>query len=229
MNDQSRFGTGSRRLGRGLALIAAAFMLGGMDSTSCPTTTTPPLGGNCGTPVSNPPQVIAADHVLGDATAPVLVFEYSDLQCPFCGAFDRNQFPMLMTDYIDTGKVRYVYRHFPLTNIHPDADRASEASECASDQDMFFEFVKEVFSDATRQQSMSAAVLRTIADEAGLDLTAYDACIAAAAKGPRVDQDVNSGTALGVTGTPTFFVNGIRANTTTLFDIIDCEVTKAGG
>ncbi len=228
MHQVNRFGMGTRRVGGGLALIAAAFMLGGMDSASCPSTTTP-IGGNCGTPVSNLPQVIASDHVLGEADAPVLVFEYSDLQCPFCGAFDRNQFPTLKTDYIDMGKVRYVYRHFPLTMTHADAERAAEASECASDQDMFFEYIKEVFSDATRQQNLSADVLREIADEVGLDLTDYDACIAAASKGPRVDQDVNSGNALSVSGTPTFFVNGIRANTATLFDVIDCEVTKAGG
>lgn len=227
-HQKNRFGLGTRRIGAGLTAIAAIFTLGGMDGASCPSTTTP-IGGNCGTAVSNPPQVIAADHVLGEATAPVVVFEYSDLQCPFCGSFDRNQFPTLQTDYIDTGKVRLVFRHFPLTSLHADAERAAEASECASDQDMFFEFIKEVFSDATRQQNLSADVLRQIADEVGLDLTAYDACILAAAKGPRVDQDVNSGTALGVPATPTFYVNGIQANANTLFDIIDCEVTKAGG
>lgn len=211
-----------------MTAVAAIFMLGGMDSASCPSTSVP-IGGNCGTAVSNPPQVLAADHILGEADAPVVVFEYSDLQCPFCGSFDRNQFPTLQSDYIDTGKVRFVFRHFPLTNLHADAQRAAEASECAADQDMFFEYIKAVFSDATRQQNLSAAVLREIADEVGLDLTAYDACIAAAAKGPRVEQDVNSGTALGVPGTPTFYVNGIQTNSNTLKDVIDCEITKAGG
>ncbi|MCA9256420.1 MAG: DsbA family protein [Phycisphaerales bacterium] len=219
---------GSRRIGAILSLMAAVFMLGGMDSASCPTTTTP-VGGNCGTPVSNPPSVIASDHVLGESSATVLVVEYSDLQCPFCGSFDRNQFPTLKSDYIDTGKVRFVYRHFPLTSIHADAERAALASECAADQDMFFEYIGEVFSDATRQQNLSAAVLREIADEVGLDLTAYDACIAADAKGPRVDQDVNSGNALGVSGTPSFFVNGILTNASGLFDVIDCELAKNGG
>lgn len=228
MQHKRSFGLGTRRIGSGILMIAATFSLGGMNGTSCPSTTTP-IGGNCGTPVSNPPQVIAADHVLGQADAPVVVFEYSDLQCPFCGAFDRTQFPTLKSDYIDTGKVRFVYRHFPLTDSHPDAQRAAEASECASDQDMFFEFITEVFSDATRQQNLSAAVLRDIAEEAGLDLTLYDACILADNKESRVEQDVNSGTALGVPGTPTFYVNGIQASSGTLFDVIDCEIAKAGG
>lgn len=228
MQQKNYFGSGPRRIGTGLTIIASVFMLGGMSSTSCPSTTIP-IGGNCGTPVNNPPQEISSDHTLGDANAPVLVFEYSDLQCPFCGSFDRNMFPTLKSDYIDTGKVRFVFRHFPLTNLHADAQRAAEASECAADQSMFFEYIEAVFSDATRQSDLSATVLRDIADEVGLDLTAYDTCIAADAKGPRVEQDVNSGTALGVPGTPTFFVNGIQASTLTLFDLIDCEVTKAGG
>jgi protein-disulfide isomerase len=135
---------------------------------------------------------------------------------------------MLQTNYIDMGKVRYVYRHFPLDQ-HMDAQAAAEASECAADQDKFFEFVHEVFSDASRQSDMPADVLRDIAEEAGLDLTMYDACIAADAKAARVNQDVTSGTALGVSGTPTFYVNGIVANTATLFDIIDCELARLGG
>lgn len=227
MQQKIEFSKRARRLGAVSMCVAAALVMVGTGS-SCPTTTIP-IGGNCGTPVNNPPQVISSDHVLGESNAPVTVVEYSDLQCPFCGSFDRNQFPTIKSDYIDTGKVRFVYRHFPLSNLHPDAQRAAEASECAADQGMFFEFIEEVFSDATRQQNLSAAVLRDIADTVGLDLTAYDACIAADNKGTRVDQDVNSGTALGVPGTPTFFVNGIQASAATLTGVIDCEITKAGG
>ncbi len=211
-----------------LRIVAAIALFGAMSGATCPGTG-PVTPGTCGNRLDSPPSMIASDHVLGDAAAPVTVFEYSDLQCPFCGSFDRNQFPKLQSDYIDMGLVRYVYRHFPLENPHPDARAAAEASECAADQDLFFEFIHAVFSDATRQQDMSADVLREIADEAGLDLTLYDACITADGKGPRVDQDVNSGNALGVGGTPTFFVNGISANSQTLFDVIECELARLGG
>ena len=106
MHQQNRYGAGTRRVGAGLMMFAALFTLTGMSGTECPDTT-PGNGnnnGSCGTPVNSLPQITASDHVLGDANAPVTVFEYSDLQCPFCGRFDRNEFPDLMTNYIDTGK-----------------------------------------------------------------------------------------------------------------------------
>lgn len=204
-------------------LVAALFFTTGMDGTACPTTNVPNVPGGPNTPGG--PQVISSDHVLGDNAAPVTVIEYSDLQCPFCGAFDRTQFPMLQSMYIDTGKVRYVYRHFPLDSVHPNARAAAEASECAADQDLFFEFIHAVFAD---QSDLSADGLRDLAETAGLNLTQYDACIAADGKEARVNQDVASGTALGVSGTPTFYVNGVAANSNTVFDEIDRQLDALG-
>lgn len=209
-----------------LCALAGLFFASGMDGTNCGG---PPgsNGNNNGNNNSNSngsggPQLLSSDHTLGDVNAPVKVFEYSDLECPFCGAFARNQFQTLKTDYIDTGDVLFVYRHFPLTNIHADAQGAAEASECAADQDMFWEFIELVFEN---QPDESAATLRDHAEALGLDLAAYDACIAAG-KEQRVQQDVTSGTALGVDATPTFFVNGTKTSATNLFDVID---EKLGG
>jgi len=203
-----------------LALLVAGT---GMTADGCPGTTpmipdTPdiPNGG---------PEVLAGDHTLGEADAPVTVVEYSDLQCPFCGQFDRLQFPGIKTDFIDTGKVRFVYRHFPLDSIHPDARGAAEASECAAQQDMFFEFITAVFDD---QSALSAADLRQVADDLGLDLDAYDTCVAAAATPILVNEDVNSGNALGVASTPTFFVNAETANLNNVRETIERELDRLG-
>ncbi len=220
---------GARRLSaatrRGLSLmvLTGLFFASGMDGANCGG----PPGNNNGNNNNNNngsggPQLLADDHTLGDPNAPVKVFEYSDLECPFCGAFSRNQFQTLKTDYIDTGDVLFVYRHFPLNNIHPDAQGAAEASECVAEQDMFFEFIEMVFEN---QPDESAETLRDHAEALGLDLAAYDACIAEG-RAQRVQRDVNSGTALGVSSTPTFYVNGTAANTGNLFDVID---QKLGG
>ncbi len=203
-----------------LALLVAGT---GMNTDGCPSTTptvptTPdiPNGG---------PEVLDGDHVLGEADAPVTVVEYSDLECGFCGSFHRMQFPGIKTDFIDTGKVRFVYRHFPLDSIHPNARGAAEASECAAQQDMFFEFIDAVFAD---QSALSAADLRQVADDLGLDLDAYDTCVAAAATEILVNQDVNSGNASNVASTPTFFVNGEVANLNDVRETIENELVRLG-
>jgi len=200
-----------------LALLVAGT---GMTADGCPGTT-PTIPGTPDIP-NGGPEVLAGDHTLGEADAPVTVVEYSDLQCPFCGQFDRLQFPGIKTDFIDTGKVRFVYRHFP---VNPDARGAAEASECAAQQDMFFEFIGAVFDD---QSALSAADLRQVADDLGLDLDAYDTCVAAAATALLVTEDENSGNALGVLATPTFFVNGEVANLNNVRETIERELDRLG-
>lgn len=211
------------RLGTVL-LLSLLVVSTGMTADGCPGTSGPMMPDMPDIPDGGP-EILAGDHVLGESDAPVTVVEYSDLECPFCGAFDRTQFPGIKTDFIDTGKVRFVYRHFPLDAVHPDARGAAEASECAAQQDMFFEFIDMVFDD---QSDLSAAALRTIASDLALDLDAYDACVASAATPNLVNEDVNSGTALGVSGTPTFFVNGEVADLNSIRETIERELDRLG-
>lgn len=84
------------------------------------------------------------DHVLGDMNAKVTLIEYSDFQCPFCDKFFRETYPLLKKEYVDTGKVRLVYRHFPLS-FHPLAEPAARASECANEQGKFWEMHDGIF------------------------------------------------------------------------------------
>ncbi|TWT45203.1 Disulfide bond formation protein D precursor [Phycisphaerae bacterium RAS1] len=159
-------------------------------------------------PSALPPEleVTAADHVLGSADAPVTVIEYADLQCPVCKRFNDESFAAIREQYIDTGRVRWVFRHFPLTGVHPLAQAAAEAAECAADQARFWEFHDAVF---VAQADLTDALLTRIAADLGLDRAAFAECRANGGKAARVATDVATGGALGVSGTPTFFVSGL--------------------
>ncbi len=222
MSGKARTMTNSRRWAS--VLVLALLVAGtGMSTDGCPSMT--PMVPTTPDVPNGGPAVLDGDHTLGEADAPVTVVEYSDLECPFCGSFHRLQFDGIKTDFIDTGKVRLVYRHFPLDSVHPNARGAAEASECAAQQDMFFEYIEAVFDD---QSALSAADLRQVADDLGMDLDAYDTCVAAAATEILVNEDVNSGTALGVASTPTFFVNGEVANLNNVRDTIESELVRLG-
>ncbi len=142
--------------------------------------------------------------VLGKKDAKVTIVEFSDLQCPFCERFDTETFPQLKKAYIDTGKVRFAYRHFPLP-IHPQAPKAAEAAACANSQGKFWEVVAEIFRD---QSNIQVADLKQKAARIGLSASQFDRCLDSGEKKSEVDRDQSDGSTAGVTGTPTFFING---------------------
>jgi len=148
--------------------------------------------------------MLPTDHVIGDADAKVTIFEYFDYQEPFCGAFARSEFPTLRTQYVHTGLVRWVFRHYPGAN-NARARPAAEAAECAADQGSFMDYHDLLFTDGS---DLSDAEFGEHADTLGLDRTEFDACIAGTSKANRIEQDVTSGNALGAPTVPTFFVNG---------------------
>lgn len=152
-------------------------------------------------------RVAADDHVLGSAEAPVTVIEYGDFQCPVCGEFDAETFPAIRAAYIDTGKVRWVFRHFPLRAIHPQAENAARAAECAGAQGVFWEYGELLFSN---QSALGTDDLVAYANQLGLDASGLWQCVETDVTAERVQRDVSSGQALGVTGTPTFFIDGQR-------------------
>lgn len=160
--------------------------------------------GNAGEPLLT---ITAQDHVLGNPAARITVIEYGDFQCPVCGAFFAQTYPTIKADFIDTGKVRWVFRQFPLRQYHPRAEAAARASECAAQQGKFFEYGDLLFAN---QLALSDDDLRAYAAQAGLDLAQFDACLASGETAAAVQEDVDSGLALGVSATPTFFINGTR-------------------
>ena len=140
--------------------------------------------------------------VRGAADAPVTLVEFSDFECPFCKQAQPT-LKQLLERY--PGKVRIAYRDFPLESIHPQARRAAEAARCAHDQGKFWEYHDALF---TASPKLSADDLKRYATEVGLDGTKFDACVAGGSHKAAVQQDLDEGKELGITGTPAFFING---------------------
>ena len=146
-------------------------------------------------------QEIGSAPVLGQPTAQLTMFVYSDFQCPYCAQFAKQTLPEIRRTYIDTGKVLLAFKHFPLTEIHPFAMSAAQASVCAAEQGRFWQFHDLLFQT---QASLHAGGLRDAGHRAGIDLVAYDACLRTDA--PSVIADRDSAMRLQIRSTPTFLI-----------------------
>jgi len=141
---------------------------------------------------------------LGPADAPITIVEFSDFQCPYCGRFYQQTYQPLLDAY--PGKIRFVYRHLPLTSIHPNAMPAAEAAMCANEQGMFWEFHNALFADQT---SLGQDFYLQIAQNLGLDMTAFQDCLTTEKYSAEIQKDSDFALNLGVNSTPTFFINGL--------------------
>jgi len=165
-------------------------------------------------PSTNPPSVISIslddDPVKGDLNAPITIVEFSDFQCPFCAKFHSTTLPQLEANYIDSGKVKFVYRDFPIQSIHPNAVPAAIASECADEQGMFWEYHDLVFENQEKWQGLSGRIMvdtfEQYALELGLNTSDFNTCLESAKYADEVTKDLQDGASYGVTGTPGFFV-----------------------
>jgi len=138
----------------------------------------------------------------GPAAAPVTIIEFSDFECPYCGGL----FPTLKqveSNYAD--KIRIVYRQFPLSNIHPHAEKAAEASLCAFEQQHFWEFHDSMFGN---QRELSVADLKQRAVTLKLDTAKFNECLDSGREAAAIQADIQEGARAGVTGTPAMFING---------------------
>jgi len=138
----------------------------------------------------------------GPATAPVTIVEFSDFECPFCGRYSRDTYAQIQREYVDTGKVRYVFRHLPLENLHPQAFGAAVAGECARAQGKFWEMHDRMFAN---QRALTPPGLIKSAEAIGLDAAAFQQCVAGDAAKKKVRQDIADAEALGSNATPAFF------------------------
>lgn len=149
---------------------------------------------------------IGDDVVLGDPDAPVTVIEFGDYQCPFCEKFFRETEPLLRREYIETGKVKMVYKDFPISSIHPYATAAAEAAQCAKDQGKYWVYHDALFE---RQQLLGGLDYVRLAGELGMDAVQFKSCIDSRKYKEEVENDYQEGIAAGVQGTPATFVNGV--------------------
>ncbi|MBI4148856.1 DsbA family protein [Candidatus Woesearchaeota archaeon] len=143
------------------------------------------------------------DPALGDKNAPVTIVEFSDFQCPFCGRFRSETFDQIKSQYIDTGKVRFVYRDFPLSSIHPNAQKAAEAAECADEQGKFWEYHDKIFLN---QPALSPGSLKSWAAELSLDAKKFNDCLDSGKMAAEVSKDLADASRAGGRGTPYFIV-----------------------
>ena len=150
----------------------------------------------------------------GQPNAPLVLMEFADFQCPGCGQFARFSKP-LVKDYIDNGTVRFVWYDFPLTNIHANAVLASRAGRCANEQNQFWAYHDVVFANQATWSESTNAADRFIdyAEQVGLDRAAFRDCLRSEKFQKEVSESFQLGTTLGVSGTPTLFLNGKRIET----------------
>lgn len=149
---------------------------------------------------------------LGEADAPIEMVMWGDFQCPFCNRFVQSTFPELKERFLDTGKLRFVWRNFE--NIgQPESHDAMVAAYCAGEQDSFWDYHDTLYENqrGENQGTYSKSNLQTFADELDLDRDAFDACIDDSSDYDLVAvADKREGRSEGVNGTPTFFINGLR-------------------
>jgi Na+/H+ antiporter NhaA len=167
------------------------------------------------------PVDLERDHLRGPKEAPVTVVEYGDFECPYCGRAE----PAVRELLADFGDVRYVWRHLPLSDVHPNAQRAAEAVEAAADQGAFWE-MHDVLLD--HQDDLRPRDLLAYAEQLGLDVERFRDDLRRQRWAPRIEEDVDSADMSGVTGTPTFFVNGRKHDGAYDIGALSAAVRAAG-
>jgi len=183
--------------------------------------------------VAPTPATIVMDNVaaeMGDAAAPVTIVEYTDYQCPYCAQHAAETFPTLLTEMIDTGRVRYVVKDFPLDSIHPEARAASVAARCAGEQDAYWGMHDALFArqaEWSGQPAMLNDIFTGMAAELALDGDAFVACLVDGRFDAAVQANQDEGFALGVDGTPAFFIDGFPISGAQPFDLFEYAVGLA--
>ena len=146
-------------------------------------------------------------YFLGNADAPVVITEYADYQCPGCQTFDMVQFPDIVRQLVETGKVRWRYRDFPLSS-HAFSRLAAHSAACADDQGRYWEQHASIYQGQSNwaREAEPSGTFRGYAERIGLDLKAYDECMMSAKYAGRIQASYDEGVRLGVNGTPTFLI-----------------------
>ena len=209
-------------IGAGIAIvsiISAFYAINIMDTSpelqfegNSPTLTT----GSTQQPTQPPrPQIIQGllddDPVKGNPDATVTIVEFSDFQCPFCKRFHETTLPLILENYVDTGKVKFVYRDFPIQELHPNgAIITALAAECADEQGIFWQYHDKLFETQKNWERLAAKdvgnELKKYAEELGLDTNQFNDCFDSGKYMDEVKNDLEDGASYGVRGTPGFFI-----------------------
>jgi protein-disulfide isomerase len=190
------------------ALIAGAIVFSSMQKNTVPTNAVLPPPQAQETPEVEVAPVTENDHIQGNPNAPIVIVEYSDYDCPFCKNFHETM-NRIMAEYGTTGKIAWVYRHFPLEQLHPNAPKIAEASECVAElggNDAFWTFSDLVFGERETNAPTNMLKLPDFAAQAGVDKDAYTACVASGKYTQTIADDVQEALATGARGTPYSFL-----------------------
>lgn len=180
---------------------------------------------------------------IGSEDAPVTVVEFSDYGCPYCGAAEgsneavvnymKSKYPDWVPfwtgvqDLIKDGKVRLVYRELPLASLHPNSPKASEGAKCAAEQELFWKFKEKMYANQDRLNKGNTDTIKEMAAEIeGIDVDAFNVCLDSGKYTQEVAADVAYAASLGISGTPTFFVNGAKADVVSVLPDIEKELAN---
>ncbi|MCX6731845.1 MAG: DsbA family protein [Candidatus Parcubacteria bacterium] len=164
----------------------------------------------------------------GNKNAKVTVIEFSDIQCPFCENFASGAFKEIKNKYIDTGKILFIFRHFPLTSLHQNAQKAAEAAECANKQGKFFQYHDLLFSKGgANGTGLDIVSLKQYAKDLGLNQAQFNNCLDSGAAASAVTKDISDATSAGVSGTPTLFVNAEKIVGAQPFSVFEQAIEEA--
>lgn len=166
------------------------------------------------------------DAIKGDPDAPVTIIEFSDFQCPYCARFAVQTLPLLTQNYIDTGKVKLVYRDFPIPS-HAQAALAAEANECVGQEsdDLYFQMHDRIFAGVQEWSYNGDAeeILIGYANDLGVDISS---CLANGDETEEVANDYTAAQSYGVGGTPTFFINGWKVVGAQPYEVFEALIER---
>jgi protein-disulfide isomerase len=196
-------------------LIAGAVLLKGNNppAVNVPAANAPVVN-NVNNTASQGRPVTPADHILGNINAKIVIVEYSDLECPFCKSFHATMHKVLQNS---NGNVAWVFRSYPIPQLHPKSFHEHEAAECAFDQggnDAFWKYVDRIFEITPSNNGLDVAELPKVAQYIGLNLASFNTCLESGKFSNKVQADINDGAKAGVNGTPSSFIlqNGNRVD-----------------
>lgn len=161
------------------------------------------------------------DPSLGPENAPITIVEFSDYQCPYCARWYQEVYSRLMETY--KGKIRFIYRDFPLYSIHPEAEPAAEAANCAGEQNAYWQYHDALFG---QKIGLNAAAYNQYASDLGLNADQFSKCMSEGRYKAEVKADFQYASSLGVSSTPTFFVNGLAVVGAQPFEVFQQIIDK---
>ncbi|HJV66711.1 MAG TPA: thioredoxin domain-containing protein [Geomonas sp.] len=151
---------------------------------------------------------LGKEHSLGNSNAPIVMLEYTDYQCPFCNRFFTGTFPELKKQYIDTGKMRFITRDFPL-DFHPYSMKAAEAAQCAGEQGKFWPMKDALMTNSAK---LNAELISTLADGIGVDMGKFKGCMDSNKFIPVIKDEVEAARGINIGGTPSFVIGKVSGD-----------------